>query len=65
MRVDRSERVEGRSGRAVVAILFAAIALSACSHFDKEPPVADGPGAGKHFTITVKDGDTIYSIARR
>ena len=65
MRVDRSERVEGRSGRAVAAILFAAIALSACSHFDKEPPVADGPSAGKHFTITVKDGDTIYSIARR
>src|SRR6185437_14605233 len=54
-----------RSGRAAAAILFAAIALSACSHFDKEPPVADGPANGKHFTITVKDGDTIYSIARR
>ena len=65
MRVDRSERVEGRSGRAVAAILFAALAVSACSHFDKEPPIADGPGAGKHFTITVQDGDTIYSIARR
>jgi murein DD-endopeptidase MepM/ murein hydrolase activator NlpD len=65
MRVDRSERVEGRSARAVAAILFAAVALSACSHFDKEPPIADGPANGKHFTITVKDGDTIYSIARR
>jgi murein DD-endopeptidase MepM/ murein hydrolase activator NlpD len=65
MRVDRSERFEGLNGRAAAAILFAAIALSACSHFDKEPPVADGPGAGKHFTITVSEGDTIFSIARR
>jgi len=65
MRVDRSERVEGRSGRALAVILFAAIALSACSHFDKEPPVADGPGAKTHFTVTVRDGDTIYGIAGR
>ncbi|HVP83501.1 MAG TPA: M23 family metallopeptidase [Rhizomicrobium sp.] len=65
MRVDRSERVEGRSGRAVAAILFAAIALSACSHFDKEPPIADGPGSRSHFTVSVRDGDTIYSIAGR
>ncbi len=63
MRVDRSERFEGRSGRSAAAILFAAIVLSACTHFDKEPPIADGPGANGHFTITVKDGDTIYSIA--
>ncbi len=65
MRVQRSERFEAKRGRKVAAILFAAIALSACSHFDKEPPIADGPAAGKHFTITVSAGDTISDIARR
>lgn len=65
MREQRSERFEAKRGRAAAAILFAAIALSACSHFDKEPPVADGPATGKHFTITVQSGDTIYSIANR
>ncbi len=65
MREQRSERFEAKRGRAAAAIFFAAIALSACSHFDKEPPIADGPAAGKHFTIVVQSGDTIYSIADR
>jgi murein DD-endopeptidase MepM/ murein hydrolase activator NlpD len=64
MRIHRSEKTEGR-GRAIAAIVFAGVALSACSHFDKEPPIADGPGAARHFNVTVREGDTIYGISRR
>jgi murein DD-endopeptidase MepM/ murein hydrolase activator NlpD len=65
MRVDRSRNAEAKRGRNAAVIFFAAIALSACSHFDKEPPVADGPVAKKQFTVTVESGDTIFSIASR
>ncbi len=65
MRKELSGNSETKRGRAAAAILLAAVALSACSHFDKEPPVADGPAVAKHFTIMVADGDTISEIAER
>lgn len=65
MRVDHSEKRDAGRGRKATVLLLAAIALSACSHFDKEPPIASGPVTAKYFTITVGRGDTISQIARR
>jgi len=62
MRVDHSKKGNGRKA---IVLLLAALALSACSHFDKEPPIASGPVTAKYFTVTVRSGDTIYEIARR
>ncbi len=65
MRVDHSEKRDAGRGRKAAVLLLAAIALSACSHFDTEPPIASGPVTAKYFTITVGRGDTISQIARR